>query len=137
VSRLTRRDIKGFTCTGLSPSMGELSSPFQFPFTPHWAPPVSLVTTNGISIDFFSSRYLDISVLWVRSANLCIQFAVTLRLGFPIRKSTTITPVGSSSWLIAAYYVLLRLSTPRHPSNALTYLTLYILKNLVHVVINS
>ena len=27
-----------------------------------WAVPFSLVATNGISIDFFSSPYLDISV---------------------------------------------------------------------------
>ena len=29
------------------------------------APPVSLAATQGISIDFFSSRYLDGSVPWV------------------------------------------------------------------------
>ena len=30
-----------------------------------WAPPRSLTTTRGISVDFFSSRYLDVSVPWV------------------------------------------------------------------------
>ena len=31
-----------------------------------WANPRSLVATQGISVDFFSSGYLDISVLRVR-----------------------------------------------------------------------
>ena len=30
-----------------------------------WAIPLSLATTRGISLDFFSSRYLDVSVPWV------------------------------------------------------------------------
>ncbi len=30
-----------------------------------WAFPFSLATTRGISIDFLSSRYLDVSVPWV------------------------------------------------------------------------
>ena len=48
---------------------------------------VSLATTNGISIDFFSSGYLDVSVLQVVSLNLCIQFKVPHKVvGFPIRK---------------------------------------------------
>jgi hypothetical protein len=49
--------------------------------------PRSLATTNGISIDFFSSGYLDVSVLQVVSLNLCIQFKVPHKVvGFPIRK---------------------------------------------------
>ena len=30
-----------------------------------WAIPFSLATTRGITIVFFSSRYLDVSVPWV------------------------------------------------------------------------
>lgn len=56
-----------------------------------WAIPRSLATTNGISFDFFSTRYLDVSIPWVVSDSLypdpktgpsaeCIK-------GFPIRKS--------------------------------------------------
>ena len=41
------------------------------------AGPLSLVTTQGISVDFFSSGYLDISVPRVRFANLCIQLTIT------------------------------------------------------------
>ena len=31
----------------------------------HWPGPLSLVTTNGVSVDVLSSSYLDISVHWV------------------------------------------------------------------------
>ena len=39
-----------------------------------WAAPRSLVATYGISVDFFSSGYLDISVPRVRFQHLCIQY---------------------------------------------------------------
>ena len=42
-----------------------------------WALPVSLAATQGISIDFFSYGYLDVSVPRVRSDGLWIQPAVT------------------------------------------------------------
>ena len=61
--------------TGLSPSMIQLSRRFSLiilskcdPTTPRqhatmvWAFPVSLATTQGIIIIFFSSAYLDVSV---------------------------------------------------------------------------
>jgi hypothetical protein len=52
--------------------------------TPVWALPSSLAATKGISIDFSSSGYLDVSVPRVGSA-----LAVTglLQPGFPIRTS--------------------------------------------------
>ena len=31
-----------------------------------WPGPVSLATTTGVSVDVLSSRYLDVSVPWVR-----------------------------------------------------------------------
>jgi hypothetical protein len=33
-----------------------------------WAIPFSLAATNGVSVDFLSCRYLDVSVLCVRSS---------------------------------------------------------------------
>ena len=42
------------------------------------AAPISLATTLGISVDFFSCSYLDVSVRRVRFAHLCIQCAMTL-----------------------------------------------------------
>ncbi len=75
------------TRTGLSPSMVSFSKLFKFFQYNCWPVPFSLATTNGISIDFFSSGYLDVSVLQVISLNLCIQFRVPHKVvGFPIRK---------------------------------------------------
>lgn len=58
---------------------------------------------------------------------LCIQPAVTpspcgVTPGFPIRKSPDQCSFDSSPELIAAYHVLLRLSTPRHPPCTLSNL---------------
>ncbi len=48
------------------------------------AVPRSLAATKGISIDFFSSGYLDVSVLRVCFVNLCIQLTMTpYGAGFP------------------------------------------------------
>lgn len=53
--------------TGLSPTMVKLPSLFFYLDSYHaQAPPRSLATTCGISVDFFSSGYLDGSVLRVR-----------------------------------------------------------------------
>ena len=47
-----------------------------------------------------------------------------LSVGFPIRKSPDQSLFASSPKLIAGYYVLRRLSLPRHPPHALIHLTL-------------
>ena len=88
----------------------------------NWANPGSLAATAGISVDFFSSGYLDVSVLPVRFRNLCIQLRMTLRSGCPIRRSPDITLVISSPRLFADFHVLLRLLSPRHPPCALIHL---------------
>ena len=36
-----------------------------FFYNSYWPGPLSLVTTNGVSVDVLSSSYLDISVRWV------------------------------------------------------------------------
>src|SRR5215469_9421523 len=43
-----------------------------------WASPRSLVATDGISVDFFSSGYLDISVPPVRFQQLCIHCRIPI-----------------------------------------------------------
>ena len=49
-----------------------------------WAGPRSLAATKGISVDFFSSGYLDVSVPRVRLCTLCIQMQIPSKLGgFP------------------------------------------------------
>ena len=67
--------------TGLSPCIVRLSRLFGYRFLflagvrnpgpagPVWAVPLSLAATDGISIDVFSCRYLDVSVLCVRSTH--------------------------------------------------------------------
>ena len=77
------QDLYRLTCTGLSPSMIVLSKTFQFfvqsmsqSYNPKfavtnlvWANSVSLAATQEITIVFFSSGYLDVSVLRVRPIN--------------------------------------------------------------------
>ena len=79
-SRLTQDTARPqfFALTGLSPAMVQLSRRFSLKpvsksghttpgqhATQVWALPFSLATTQGIIIIFFSSRYLDVSVLGV------------------------------------------------------------------------
>ena len=78
-ARVTRR--------GLSPAKARLSRRFRLSRIRHWPGPRSLATTSGVSVDVLSSGYLDVSVPRVCFLNLCIQFRIPLRVGFPIRKS--------------------------------------------------
>ena len=57
------------TDTGLSPSLAALSIAFSFLHINHWPGSRSLATTREVSVDFFSSGYLDVSVLRVRFYN--------------------------------------------------------------------
>ena len=43
---------------------------------PVWPLPLSLATTRGISVDFFSSPYLDVSVREVPYVKLCIHLTI-------------------------------------------------------------
>ena len=81
------RTLCGLIRTGLSPAMARLSRRFRFLTQGHWPGPRSLATTNGVSVDVLSSGYLDVSVPRVCLPHLCIQRRITLRWGFPIRKS--------------------------------------------------
>src|ERR1700712_3604860 len=59
--------------------MAPVSKGFHYLIRYHvQAGPISLATTLGISVDFFSCSYLDVSVRRVRFACLCIQHAMTL-----------------------------------------------------------
>jgi hypothetical protein len=44
------------------------------PKEPVWANPLSLAATYGISFDFSSSRYLDVSVPWVGSLSRVTEY---------------------------------------------------------------
>ena len=98
--------------TGLSPAMAGFSRPFCYGNTRYSnrALPRSLATTSGISVDFFSSGYLDVSVPRVCFMHLCIQCTMTTEVaGFPHSEIHGSKPVCR---LPVAYRRLLRLSSP-------------------------
>ena len=106
--------IQALPIRGYHPLWPTFPDSFSFPNYDHWPSPFSLVTTHGVSVDFLSSGYLDISV-----HRVCLLFRMTLRAGFPHSEICGSKAIRASPQLIAAYYVLHRLSTPRHPPNAL------------------
>ena len=92
---------------------------------PVWPLPRSLATTGGISVDVFSSPYLDVSVQAVPHAQLWIHCTLMryCRTGFPHSEISGSKLICSSPKLIAAYHVLRRLLMPRHSPCALSCLT--------------
>ena len=56
VSRLTQGPITAIAYGAITRIAG-LSRPFCYTTISHWAPPLSLATTRGISVDVFSSGY--------------------------------------------------------------------------------
>ena len=107
------------TRTGLSPTMARLSRRFRFLHRGHWASPRSLATTCGVSVDFLSSGYLDVSVRQVRLPTLWIQVGIPQRGGFPHSEIVGSKAAPASPMLIAGCHVLHRLLVPRHPPDAL------------------
>ena len=89
---------------------------------PVWPLPRSLATTSGISVDVFSSPYLDVSVQAVPLIHLWIQCMIPCG-GFPHSEISGSQDICSSPKLIAAYHVLHRLLMPRHSPCALISLT--------------
>ena len=76
------------TCTGLSPSSVDLPRSFLFLYIYPSAGPISLATTFGVSVDFLSYRYLDVSVPCVRSFYTMYSCEGTTHVvGSPIRIS--------------------------------------------------
>ena len=74
------------------------------------AAPISLATTLGISVDFFSSGYLDVSVRRVRFLTpMYSGWDTPYGVGFPIRTSLDQSFIASSPELFAGLHVLLRL----------------------------
>ena len=90
-----------------------------------WPLPRSLATTDGISVDVFSSPYLDVSVQAVPHHTLWIGvwFLQYCCRGFPHSEISGSMLICSSPKLIAAYHVLHRLLMPRHSPCALISLT--------------
>ena len=69
--------------TGLSPSLVILPRMFFLLLMPFLADPISLATTLGVSVDFLSLSYLDVSVRSVRFINLSIQLMIQIALWVP------------------------------------------------------
>ena len=90
-----------------------------------WALPRSLAATYGITVVFFSSGYLDVSVHRVPPVYLWIQYTVHegSSCGFPHSDIHGSLVICTSPWLFAAYHVFHRLLVPRHPPCALISLT--------------
>ena len=75
--------------TGLSPSSVNFPKLFFYRYMSFLAGPISLATTLGVSVDFLSYRYLDVSVPCVRSSYTMYSCESTTRVvGSPIRIST-------------------------------------------------
>ena len=86
-----------------------------------WPLPISLATTLGISFDFSSSAYLDVSVRRVPFRKLWIHLRIhdSSSWGFPHSEIHGSMFISNSPWLIAGCRVLLRLLVPRHSPYAL------------------
>ena len=93
--------------------------------------PLSLATTHGISFDFSSSGYLDVSVPRVPRVNLWIQLTLhgSSPWGFPHSDIRGSMLIYSSPRLFAVSHVLLRLLMPRHSPYALLRLNFPVLLN--------
>ena len=63
--RLTRGHIIALPVRGYHPLRPCFPDRFRLSLMCHWPGPRSLATTNGVSVDVLSSRYLDVSVPWV------------------------------------------------------------------------
>ena len=64
--RLTRGHIIALPVRGYHPLRPCFPDRFRLSLMCHWPGPGSLATTTGVSVDVLSSRYLDVSVPWVR-----------------------------------------------------------------------
>ena len=86
-----------------------------------WPLPLSLATTRGISFDFSSSGYLDVSVPRVPRITLCVHVMLhgSSPCVFPHSEICGSKLICSSPQLIAACHVLHRLPMPRHSPYAL------------------
>ena len=74
--------------TGLSPSLVILPRMFFLRPMSFLAGPISLATTFGVSVDFLSLSYLDVSVRSVRSLSTIYSCqGILRRMGSPIRIS--------------------------------------------------
>ena len=119
--------LSGWSSQDHSAELGQsrLQSEPRCARTPVWALSISLAATFEITVVFFSSGYLDVSVHRVPEHTLWIHVCTTkvFLAGFPHSEIHGSGLICSSPWLFAAYHVFHRLSVPRHPPCALLRLT--------------
>ncbi len=89
-----------------------------------WANPRSLAATSGISVDYFSCRYLDVSVPCVRSL-MPTWLSMELHLSPDAELPHSEIPGSKPIWRLSEAYrglinVLLRLLLPRYPPYTLS-----------------
>ena len=111
--------------------------PYHGPTTPTlrlvWAPPLSLAATQGITVVFFSSGYLDVSVPRVPLSQTICCHTITYD-GFPHSDINGSSCTYHSPSRFAVCRVLLQFQVPRHPPYALIRLiTAYFLVSLESV----
>ena len=90
---------------------------------PVWPRPLSLAATRGVSVDFSSSGYLDVSVPRVAPLPRMCSAGGSRELrpaGFAHSETLGSPGMCPSPRIIAACHVLRRLPVPRHPPCALT-----------------
>ena len=129
-SHLLRLAFPCHSSTGLSRLCRPTPSLF---LKPVWPPPLSLAATHGISFDFSSSPYLDVSVREVPLSALYIQTEMydSSSYGFPHSDICGSMLISNSPQLFAGYHVLLRLSVPRHSPYALFRLNSFLANSLI------
>ena len=101
------------------------ATPAGYARSPVWPLPRSLAATGGISVDFSSSAYLDVSVRRVvprRPMGSAGGRQASLPAGFAHSEIRGSQAMCASPRLIAACHVLRRLPVPRHPPCAFSIL---------------
>ena len=97
-----------------------------------WALPLSLATTRGITVVFFSCGYLDVSVPRVRLTLRVIS--QSLVIGFPIRTSAghfVFADLRSFSQLITSFFAS---GSHRHPPCALSSFSFILMKSTLKLL---
>ena len=116
------KDQLVFTHTGLSPAMAGLSRPFCLSPVDHWPVPLSLATTDGISLMSVPPGTEMFQFPGFASYHYGFMIRYPLPGGLPHSDIHGSKPARGSPWLFAACHVLHRLLVPRHPPNALIIL---------------
>jgi hypothetical protein len=121
VSRLTQGSCCRFPVRGYHPLRLIFPDASGTKQQDHWPGPRSLATTNGVSLMSFPPATEMFQFAGFASPTYGFSWRYRLRGGLPHSEIPGSTIARISPGLIAACYVLHRLSVPRHPPDALNY----------------